>query len=127
MESHLMSSSLKVVSIALVFCASLRRCAIFSRMRFILTLCSERVPAISFVGSSGGILTMGAGPEAGDAAAAGVGRIADTGVSEMGAVGIGGAGGGVVGAGPDAAAGGGGGGGGGAAAAASSCIDEIKP
>ena len=116
-----MSSSLKVVSMALVFCASLSLCAIFSRIRFILTLCSERVPAISFVGSSGGILTMGAGPEAADAAAAGVGRMADTGVSERGAVGIGGAGGGAVGAGPADSAAGGGGGGGGAAAAASSC------
>ena len=104
---------------AVVFCASLSRFATVSRIRFILTRCSERVPAISFVGSSGGILTMGAGPEAADAAS-GAGRMADTGVSERGAVGMGGAGGGAVGTGPaDDAAGGGGGGGG--AAATSSC------
>merc|ERR1719189_3453254 len=60
-----MSSSLKVVSMALVFCASFSREAIFMRILFIFTLCSERVPAISLVGSAGGILTMGAAPGAG--------------------------------------------------------------
>merc|ERR1719285_1712454 len=49
-----MSSSLKVVSIALVFWASLSRAAILRRILFILTLCSDRVPAISLVGWAGG-------------------------------------------------------------------------
>merc|ERR1719369_1989214 len=44
----LMSNSLKVVNIALVFCASFNLLAIFIRMRFIFTLCSDLVPAISF-------------------------------------------------------------------------------
>ena len=37
----LMSSSLKVVSMALVFCASFNLLAIFRRMRFIFTRCSD--------------------------------------------------------------------------------------
>merc|ERR1719315_350983 len=52
----LMSNSLKVVNIALVFCASFNLLAIFIRMRFIFTLCSDLVPAISLVGSAGGNL-----------------------------------------------------------------------
>merc|ERR1719397_1506762 len=55
-----MSSSLKVVNIALVFCASFSLLAMF-----ILTLCSLLVPAISVVGSAGGILSTGAAPAAG--------------------------------------------------------------
>merc|ERR1719427_1252653 len=96
-----MSSSLKVVNIALVFCASFSLLAIFNLILFIFTLCSLLVPAISVVGSAGGILSTGA----------------------AGAAGRGGGGGGVVGIGAAAAAGaagaaaGGGGGGGGAAAA----------
>merc|ERR1719312_47542 len=108
----LMSNSLKVVSIALVFCASLRRLAIFCLILFILTLCSDLVPAMALVGSAGGILTTGAAP------ADGLGGIgAGGGVTFLGAAGIGGTGGGVVGIGAAAAAAGGGGGGGGAAAA----------
>lgn len=93
--------------------------AIFNRIRFILTRCSDRVPAISLVGSAGGILTTGAapGPPAG-AAGGGGGLIAATGVDDFGSVGGGGAAGGVEGIAPAAGAAGGGGGGGGAAAAA---------
>merc|ERR1719458_1781701 len=60
-----MSSSLKVVNIALVFCASFSLLAIFILILFILTLCSLLVPAISLVGSAGGILSTGAAPAAG--------------------------------------------------------------
>ena len=76
----LMSNSLKVVNMALVFCASFNRPAILSLIRFILTRCSERVPAISLVGSAGGIRTTGAAwePAAGAAGGAG-GRMAATG------------------------------------------------
>merc|ERR1719153_1527070 len=108
----LMSNSLKVVNIASVFCASFNLLAIFIRMRFIFTLCSDLVPAISLVGSAGGNLTTGAAPadgRGGKGAGGGGGRLA------IGAAGLGGGGGGVEGI---AAAGGGGGGGGGAAAAA---------
>merc|ERR1712045_972139 len=99
-----MSSSLKVVNIALVFCASFSLLAIFNLILFIFTLCPLLAPAISVVGSAGGILSTGAAPAAG--ALGGIGG-----------------GGGVVGIGAAAAAGaagaaaGGGGGGGGAAAA----------
>merc|ERR1719312_2123585 len=102
----LMSNSLKVVSMALVFCASLRRLAIFCLILFILTLCSDLVPAMALVGSAGGNLTTGAAP------AVGLGGIgAGGGITFLGAAGIGGTGGGVVGIGAAAAAGGGGGGG----------------
>merc|ERR1719430_2050343 len=60
-----MSSSLNVVNIALVFCASFSLLAIFNLILFILTLCSLLVPAISVVGSAGGILSTGAAPAAG--------------------------------------------------------------
>merc|ERR1719462_1066546 len=60
-----MSSSLKVVNIALVFWASFSLLAIFSLILFIFTLCSLLVPAISVVGSAGGILNTGAAPAAG--------------------------------------------------------------
>merc|ERR1719318_109725 len=107
----LMSNSLKVVSMALVFWASFNLLAIFKRMRFILTRCSDLVPAISVVGSAGGSLTTGAAPAMGRGGiGAGGGRLA------MGAAGLGG--GGVAGIGAAAAAAGGGGGGGGATAAA---------
>merc|ERR1719153_2051297 len=108
----LMSNSLKVVNIALVFCASFSLLAIFRRIRFIFTLCSDLVPAISLVGSAGGSLTTGAAPadgRGGNGAGGGGGRLA------IGAAGLGGGGGGVDGI-AAAAAGGGGGGGGGAAA-----------
>merc|ERR1712172_119169 len=59
------SNSLKVVNIALVFCASFSLLAIFNLIRFIFTLCSLLVPAISVVGSAGGILSTGAAPAAG--------------------------------------------------------------
>lgn len=49
-----MSISLNVVSMALVFCASFNLSAIFNRILFIFTLCSDRVPVISLVGSDGG-------------------------------------------------------------------------
>merc|ERR1719300_306749 len=98
---------------ALVFWASLRRLAIFCLILFILTLCSDLVPAMALVGSAGGILTTGAAP------ADGLGGIgAGGGVTFLGAAGIGGTGGGVVGIGAAAAAAGGGGGGGGSAGAA---------
>merc|ERR1719362_1969529 len=105
-----MSSSLKVVNIALVFCASFSRLAIFILILFIFTLCSLLVPAISVVGSAGGILSTGAAPAAGAFGGIGGGG----GRAANGAAGRGGGGGGVVGIG--AAAAGGGGGGGGAAA-----------
>lgn len=54
---YLMSISLKVVSIAQVFWASFKRAAIFWRMRFILTRCSERVPKIWREPSTGGTFT----------------------------------------------------------------------
>merc|ERR1719341_457395 len=60
-----MSSSLNVVNIALVFCASFSLLAIFILILFIFTLCSLLVPAISVVGSAGGILSTGAAPAAG--------------------------------------------------------------
>merc|ERR1719318_261774 len=101
----LMSNSLKVVSMALVFWASFNLLAIFRRMRFILTRCSDLVPAISVVGSAGGSLTTGAAPAMGRGGmGAGGGRLA------MGAAGLGGGGGGVAGIGAAAVAGGGGGG-----------------
>merc|ERR1719362_1820609 len=75
-----MSSSLNVVNIALVFCASFSLLAIFSLILFIFTLCSLLVPAISVVGSAGGILSTGAaaagGGGGGGAAAAGAGAAA---------------------------------------------------
>merc|ERR1712212_392337 len=113
-----MSSSLKVVNIALVFCASFSRLAIFILILFIFTLCSLLVPAISVVGSAGGILSTGAAPAAGAFGGIGGGG----GLAANGAAGRAGGGGGVVGIGAAAAAGaagaaGGGGGGGGAAAA----------
>merc|ERR1719226_244186 len=100
----LMSSSLNVVSIALVFCASFRRLAIFILILFILTRCSDLVPAMLVVGSAGGIFTTGAAPAAGRG-----GMGAGGGVTFLGVAGIGAA---------AAAAGGGGGGGGGGGAAA---------
>merc|ERR1719370_1657909 len=109
-----MSSSLKVVNIALVFCASFNRLAIFILILFIFTLCSLLVPAISVVGSAGGILSTGAAPAAGAFGGIGGGG----GRAANGAAGRGGGGGGVVGIGAGAAAGGGGGGGGAAAAGA---------
>merc|ERR1719315_1015503 len=101
----LMSNSLKVVNIALVFCASFNLLAIFIRMRFIFTLCSDLVPAISLVGSAGGSLTTGAAPadgRGGNGAGGGGGRLA------IGAAGLGGGGGGaaaITGSGAGAAAG----------------------
>merc|ERR1719220_3134280 len=107
-----MSSSLKVVNIALVFCASFSLLAIFILILFILTLCSDLVPAILLVGSAGGIRSTGAAPAAGALGGIGGGG----GLAANGAAGLGGGGGGVVGmgaavaaAGAGAAAGGGGG------------------
>merc|ERR550519_3278511 len=98
---------------ALVFWASFSLLAIVSLILFILTRCSDLVPAICDVGSAGGIFTTGAAP------AAGLGGIgAGGGVTFLGAAGIGGRGGGVAGMAAAAAAGGGGGGGGAAAAGA---------
>merc|ERR1712192_327382 len=59
------SNSLKVVNIALVFWDSFSLLAIFNLILFIFTLCSLLVPAISVVGSAGGILSTGAAPAAG--------------------------------------------------------------
>merc|ERR1719445_1018524 len=111
----LMSSSLNVVNMAFVFWASFRRLAIFILILFILTRCSDLVPAMLVVGSAGGIFTTGAAPAAGRG-----GMGAGGGVTFLGAAGMGGGGGGVAGIGAAAAAagGGGGGGGGGGAAAA---------
>merc|ERR1712123_564888 len=75
----LMSSSLKVVSMALVFCASFNLLAIFRRMRFIFTRCSDLVPAISLVGSAGGSLTTGEAPAMGRGGMAGIGAAAAAG------------------------------------------------
>merc|ERR1719490_205113 len=88
-----MSSSLKVVNIALVFCASFSLLAIFILILFILTLCSLLVPAISVVGSAGGILSTGAAPAAGALGGIGGGG----GRAANGAAGRGGGGGGVCG------------------------------
>lgn len=77
-----MSISLKVVSMAQVFCASFKRAAIFWRMRFILTRCSERVPKIWRDPSTGGTFTWAtagltaAGGGAATRGAAGGGRAA---------------------------------------------------
>merc|ERR1740128_725600 len=95
----LMSSSLKVVSMALVFCASFSLLAIFNLILFILTRCSDLVPAMAVVGSAGGILTTGAAPADGRG---GIG--AGGGVTFLGAAGMGGGGGGVLGMGAAAAA-----------------------
>merc|ERR1719234_2718630 len=95
------SSSLKVVNIAFVFCASFSLLAIFNLIRFIFTLCSLLVPAISVVGSAGGILSTGAAPAAGALGGIGGGGGRDA----SGAAGRGGGGGGVVGIGAAAAAG----------------------
>merc|ERR1719180_137521 len=67
------SSSLKVVNIALVFWASFSLLAIFNLILFIFTLCSLLVPAISVVGSAGAAAGGGGG---GGAAAAGAGAAA---------------------------------------------------
>merc|ERR1712228_844688 len=118
----LMSNSLKVVSMALVFCASFRRLAIFCLILFIFTLCSDLVPAIALVGSAGGNLTTGAAP------AVGLGGIgAGGGNTFLGAAGIGGTGGGVVGIGAAAAAAGGGGAAGSAGAAAAAGLGAGAP
>merc|ERR1719445_1624829 len=109
----LMSSSLNVVNMAFVFWASFRRLAIFILILFILTRCSDLVPAMLVVGSAGGIFTTGAAPAAGRG-----GMGAGGGVTFLGAAGMGGGGGGVAGVGAAAAAAGGGGGGGGGGAAA---------
>merc|ERR1719447_1323949 len=106
-----MSSSLKVVNIALVFWASFSLLAIFILIRFIFTLCSLLVPAISVVGSAGGILSTGAAPAAGA-----LGGIGGGGLAASGAAGLGGGGGGVVGMGAAVAAAGAGAAGAGAAA-----------
>merc|ERR1719500_810320 len=95
-----MSSSLKVVNIALVFCASFSLLAIFNLILFIFTLCSLLVPAISVVGSAGGILSTGAAPAAGALGGIGGGG----GLAANGAAGRGGGGGGVVGIGAAAGA-----------------------
>merc|ERR1719445_108337 len=109
----LMSSSLNVVNMAFVFWASFRRLAIFILILFILTRCSDLVPAMLVVGSAGGIFTTGAAPAAGRG-----GMGAGGGVTFLGAAGMGGGGGGVAGIGAAAAAAGGGGGGGGAGVSA---------
>merc|ERR1719504_124688 len=94
------SNSLKVVNIALVFWASFSLLAIFNLILFIFTLCSLLVPAISVVGSAGGILSTGAAPAAGALGGIGGGGGRDA----SGAAGRGGGGGGVVGIGGGGAA-----------------------
>merc|ERR1719234_2633094 len=93
------SNSLKVVNIAFVFWASFSLLAIFNLILFIFTLCSLLVPAISVVGSAGGILSTGAAPAAGALGGIGGGGGRDA----SGAAGRGGGGGGVVGGGAAAA------------------------
>merc|ERR1719180_389241 len=122
------SNSLKVVNIAFVFWASFSLLAIFNLIRFIFTLCSLLVPAISVVGSAGGILSTGAAPAAGALGGIGGGGGRDA----SGAAGRGGGGGGGVGIGAAAAAGAagaaaGGGGGGGAAAAGAGAAAGLAP
>merc|ERR1719234_911243 len=107
------SNSLKVVNMALVFWASFSLLAIFNLILFIFTLCSLLVPAISVVGSAGGILSTGAAPAAGALGGIGGGGGRDA----SGAAGRGGGGGGVVGIGAAAAAGAAGAAAGGGAAA----------
>merc|ERR1712212_1021691 len=118
-----MSSSLKVVNIALVFCASFSRLAIFILILFIFTLCSLLVPAISVVGSAGGILSTGAAPAAGAFGGIGGGG----GLAANGAAGRGGGGGGVVGIGAAAAAGAAGAAAGGGGAAAAGAAAGLAP
>merc|ERR1719209_876904 len=118
-----MSSSLKVVNIALVFCASFSLLAIFNLILFIFTPCSLLVPAISVVGSAGGILSTGAAPAAGALGGIGGGG----GLAANGAAGRGGGGGGVVGIGAAAAAGAAGAGAGAAAAGAAAGLAPPGP
>lgn len=92
---------------ALTFCASFSREAIFCLILFILTLCSVRVPVISFVGSWGGTFTVAASKDW-------AWRIAATGIEVSGGFGGGAA--------PEGGAAGFGGGGG-AAAAGKRCTD----
>src|SRR5437773_129967 len=70
-----MSTSLNVVSMAAVFCASLRRLAIVCRMRDILTRSSLRSPAFPSEGRGpgGGAFASGAGAFACGAWAGGIG------------------------------------------------------
>merc|ERR1712192_216146 len=97
------SNSLKVVNIALVFCASFSLLAIFNLILFIFTLCSLLVPAISVVGSAGGILSTGAAPRGGGGGGVvGIGAAAAAGAAGAAA---GGGGGGAGAAGAGAAAG----------------------
>jgi len=73
--AYFMSTSLKVVSDAAVFCDSFRRSAIRWRIRFILT---RRSPPTATVGAADlvGSAALGAGLGAGAAAGAGVGAAA---------------------------------------------------
>jgi len=91
---YLISISLKVVNIAHVFCASLRRSAIFKRIRDILTLVSDRVP----------LILLGSIPLAVGACCCccleGVTEICDVGVSRCGPCGVAGTEGVLLGAGP---------------------------
>lgn len=87
-----MSISLNVVNIAHVFWASLRRAAIFKRIRDIFTLVSDRVPLILF-----GSIPVGAGA---GCCLAGVTEIWEVGVSRCGPLGTAGIDGVVCGAAP---------------------------
>lgn len=87
-----MSISLKVVSMAQVFCASFKRAAIFKRIRLILTFVSVRVPV------------MGGGPPPAGGAAAGFAAAA-AGAGAGAGAGFGAAGAGAAGAGAGAGAG----------------------
>lgn len=86
-----MSISLKVVSMAQVFCASFKRAAIFKRIRLILTFVSVRVPV------------MGGGPPPAGGAGAGFGAAA-AGAGAGAGAGFGAAGAGAAGAGAGAGA-----------------------
>lgn len=96
-NTYVISISLKVVNIAFTFCASLSRWAILCLILFILTLCSVRVPVISWVGSCGGNLTVAASNDW-------AWRIAATGIELKGVAGLGGGGTGAAAGGGDGAA-----------------------
>jgi hypothetical protein len=92
---YLISISLNVVNIAHVFCASLRRSAIFKRIRDILTLVSDRVPLILL-----GSIPLVVGACCCCCCLAGVTEICDVGVSRCGPCGVAGTEGVLLGAGP---------------------------
>lgn len=104
-STHLISTSLKVVSMAHVFWASFKRAAIFRRMRFILTRCSDLVPRICRDPSAGGTFTWATAGLSAATGAGGGGRGAAFGGGGGGGFGAPAAGGGGAGLGAAAGAG----------------------